>query len=317
LNSNENPFSENPHDPPFVSDSLKMMPPGLTQPGSPITARSSQPSTLAVVCLVMAAISPFLICCCNLSLLTSTTAILLGHIALIQISRSDGALSEKGLARIGLAMGYVILISNVGILAFAFLYTPQQQPVAKSSSAKTIAADTLRDAELKIIGDSAGVAHGNTPEAKILAERFAVRMKELRDIAFTESTNKIQLTGGNFVTYCELHPEKCAFLVHVPSYRNFEEDAKTTLAEIAWSVAQETVADSMVPGDRLAVGLKGTLLYGAVMTGTVSSEESKPAKQTTEKDLLESFFERPAEKPPAELTPESPAESPATPAEPK
>jgi hypothetical protein len=130
----------------------------------------------------------------------------------------------------------------------------------------------------------------------ILAERFAVHMKELRDIAFTESKNKIQLTGGNFVTYCELHPGRCAFLVHVPSYRNFDENAKTTLAEIAWSVAQETVAESMMPGDRLAVGLKGTLLYGAVMTGTVFSDESKPAQQSTEKELLAPFFERSAEK---------------------
>jgi hypothetical protein len=69
-------------------------------------------------------------------------------------------------------------------------------------------------------------------------------------------------------------------------------------------------------GDRLGVGLKGTLLYGAVMVGTVGDKPG-PDEQSSDKELLYPFFEPPAEAAPAgnlkiELPPaEAPADAPA------
>jgi hypothetical protein len=102
------------------------------------------------------------------------------------------------------------------------------------------------------------------------------------------------LSGGNFITYCELHDGRCAFITHVPDYRKFEDDAKDSLAEIAWEAAQATVADTLHEGDELGVGLKGVLLYGSVMVGHVTAigDEKRGLEEETESEesLLEKFF---------------------------
>lgn len=294
----DNPFSEQ-KPPPFIRDNFGSMPPGATPPSTPYTA-APRLNVLALLSMLIAFVSPVFFCCCYLSTFPSFAAVVLGHVALVQIGRSQGALYGRLFAGIGLFVGYIVFLASVAMIVLA-MTAPAWQPKFKfdrrTRPASTVQADALSDVERAIATDNGGIAHGNSPAAKKLAEQFSVRMKELRDIGFTKSKNKIQLSGGNFITHCELHPGKCAFVVHVPSYRNFAEDAKETLAGIAWKVAQETVADSMEPGDKLAVGMKGTMLYGAVMTGTVAEQNSGPDMKSTDQELLKPFFEIPVEIP--------------------
>ena len=82
-------------------------------------------------------------------------------------------------------------------------------------------------------------------------------------------------TRDEFVTYCELHDEECAFLVHVPWLRRFDTsiledvDARKLLAQTAWQTAQRVLAAQGIgkPKMELAVGLRGISQYGPIMIG--------------------------------------------------
>jgi hypothetical protein len=270
-------------------------PGGYYQPHTP-----SRLSLYALFSLLSALFAPVLFCMCIPTILGSLAAVILGHIGLYQVQRSEGRLHGMGLAIAGLLLGYPLLLIS-GVMAVPFFsgfgesweraQTPPGSPQAR-----------LKEAESTITTQAQGTAHGNTPEAVELAKEFGSLMKDLREALFTEDKRKaISLTGGNFVTYCELRDGKCAFLVHVPAYRKFDDDAKESLAELAWMTAQSAVQDKLAPGDDLAVGMKGSLLYGSVMVGKVAEEnaESEPDEQGTDKEALLPFFEGDDEPPAA------------------
>lgn len=214
------------------------------------------------------------------------------------------------MAFLGLLSGYLALLFSVSFLVLDLTHKPDP---ADEGTEPATAASALSRAEGKIITDSDGVAHGNSPAAVALAKQYSDALLKLRNENFTPAKNGgISLSGGQFIVYCELRPGRCAFVVHVPNYRKFAGDAKESLAELAWESAQKTVAGSLQNGDELAVGLKGTILYGAVMVGT-AGDPTGPDEQIEDEDLLLPFFEpeestdeAKVELPPAALPAEAP-----------
>jgi hypothetical protein len=288
-----NPFSQfgQPPGPPNPYGGPSPWGPNPGGPGGyyqqPPPSRLSLP---ALFSLLSALFAPVLFCLCIPTILGSLAAVVLGHIGLYQVQRSEGRLHGAGLAIAGLLLGYPLLLIS-GVMAVPYL-TGFGEGMAKSAPDSPEA--RLNEAESKIMSKNRGVSHGNTPEAEELAQEFGSLMKELREALFTEDKRKaISLTGGNFVTYCELRDGKCAFLVHVPAYRKFDDDAKESLAELAWMTAQSAVQGKLAPGDDLAVGMKGSILYGSVMIGKVAAadEKSQPDEEGTDKDALLPFFE--------------------------
>jgi len=275
----------------------------------------------ALISLILGVIAPFSACVCTCLGLPYVTAIIalagivLGHIGLSRIGKSGGALSGSGLAIGGLVIGYPMLL--LGLIFSSFLFLPKDFGKPEPGHENT-PAGRLEAAQSKINTDNEGVAHGNTPEAKALAEKYATTMKTLREALFTKGKKGISLSGGNFVTYCELHDGRCAFITHVPQYRKFTDDAKESLAEIAWEAAQVTVADTLHERDELGVGLKGVIQYGAVMVGhvTIAGDEKRGLEKESERDksLLEPFFKVDPEETPQE--PPIKLDEPAKPAEP-
>jgi hypothetical protein len=247
----------------------------------------------ALFSLLAGIISPIFICVCMpyITAAVALTGIVLGHIAIVKINRSRGTLSGGGLAVGGLVIGYPVLLLG---LVFSLVYLLPQDFGKRPPGYENTPAGRLGAAESKINTGSQGIAHGNTPEAKALAEKYAKTMKNLREALFTKGKKGISLSGGNFITYCELHDGRCAFVTHVPEYRKFDKDAKESMAEIAWLAAQETVADTLDEGDELGVGLKGVVVYGSVMIGhvTIAGDEKRGLEQQSELDkhLLEPFF---------------------------
>lgn len=250
----------------------------------------------ALFSLLASIASPFFICAClpYLTPIVALAGIVLGHVALFKISRSRGTLSGGGLAIGGLVIGYPVLLLGLMISALALMPRPKNVAVAKPLDPNS-SSERLKAAERAISTDNAGIAHGNTKEAKALAEKYAKTMKTLREAFFTKSKGGLSMSGGNFVTYCELHDGRCAFITHVPEYRKFNGDAKESLAEIAWEAAQLTVADTLEEGDELGVGMKGVLLYGNVMVGsvTIAGDEKRGLnhQSKSEEERLEPFFE--------------------------
>jgi len=129
-------------------------------------------------------------------------------------------------------------------------------------------------------------ALGNSPEAVKLARQFSEAFKAGRAQMFSPGF-KLEIldhTEGEFMTYCELHAEECAFIVHVPQLRKFNKnmfekvDARKLLAQLAWMSAQRVLKEQGMgrPRMELAVGLRGISQYGPIMLGHYDENAKAP-----------------------------------------
>lgn len=265
--------------------------PTLAAP-SPIMAAPAPTSRLALVSLILGLLSPILLCVCGLSAVSSLAAIVTGHMALLNIKRAGGPRDARIQAIFGLGLGYLMMVATIGLWAqlgpAVYRAWKKEEEQASAPRAKT-ADDRLRDAEIRVLTVSTeGSATGNTAEAKRLAGEYAEALGSMRKELFTKQREGVSLTQGKFVVHCEAQPTSCAFIVHVPSYRNFTDDAKQELEKRGWELADEVAASKFSKGDRLAVGLRGTALYGAVLVGQIGGAESEYAR--VKRDALLDFF---------------------------
>jgi hypothetical protein len=187
------------------------------------------------------------------------------------------------------SVGAVLLVV-MGILAMmAGPSEPKNRPPGSAE---------LSTAERLISGKSSGVLHGNTPEAKAMAETFSELAATMRgELIEKGDATKISLTGGEFLTYCQASDHGVAFLVHVPSLRKFSDDAKQVMCDAAWFAANHAVSGMNPPPKNLAVGVRGVILYESILLGIpaiASASEPTAGLQTRHKshesDVLLPFF---------------------------
>lgn len=275
---------------------------GAVQPTSPAALPST--STWAILSLIAGIISPVLIIACFLSLFTSIFSVIAGHLAIHSIRQGAGRLEGRGVAIAGLILGYLSLALTFAAILFVVIRWPSAPSdgltVAERSANAQSPSERLRVAEMDVMSYSSGkVGMGNSAEAEGIATEFAVAMKDLDEKLFTSNRKRVlELTQGEFLTHCELQPGSCALIVHVPAYRDYTDDAREAVAEIAWATALAKTAEVLQPGDQLAVALRGTLRYGDILLGTVSEEEeaSDERRNGKSQDLL-SFFQLPPNDP--------------------
>jgi hypothetical protein len=127
----------------------------------------------------------------------------------------------------------------------------------------------FREANRQIITGHGSTAFGNNEEAKALAKDYSTSLKIKRDSFFSRGTSSaLTELEGVFVTYCQLNGDACVFLVHVPDLRGFSDEAKKSLADLAWINAQSVLqARARHPPKTVVVGMKGLLLYDAILIG--------------------------------------------------
>ena len=234
-------------------------------------------SSLAIVSLVAGFLSPVFIILCFLSLITSTVAIVTGHIALYKIKRSANRLDGRAVAIVGLVLGYISLTLTIASLAFIFTRSPSKLGNNSIAGGQNTPQSRLDDAELSVVSGSKGnVGRGNSDLAKSLATEFSKQMKRADELVFTANRKPgVQLSGGQYITHCELHDDSCAFIVHVPSYRHFTTEAEKALADLAWAAASATVKNDLKDGGSLAIGLRGSFTYGDILIGTFANDSEK------------------------------------------
>jgi hypothetical protein len=193
-----------------------------------------------------------------------------------------------------LILGYFSLTLSIAAIVFLLtLKTDDNGTLASNPPQGSTANERLRDAELMVTAHSGpDVGMGNTAEARQIATEFAELMKTLNDELFTSDRKRVlQLSRGNFLTYCELHPGSCALIVHVPSYRDYDDDARAALADIAWTAALAKTSGALQSNDDLAVALRGTFLYGDIMLGSYPSDPQQPSdRREGDSDDLLPFF---------------------------
>src|SRR5262249_30727823 len=158
----------------------------------------------------------WLACCCSfLQLPASLVSVVLGHVALVHIQRSEGRLSGMPLAIIGLVLGYPAVLLSVAMLVLP--HTGMMERFAKQAEEAAArppqsGKEALQRVESRIGTGKEGVALGNSPAARAIAEKFSERMQALREENFTKSRPGISLSGGKFITWCELRPGQCALV---------------------------------------------------------------------------------------------------------
>lgn len=164
-------------------------------------------------------------------------------------------------------------------------------------------------ANRQIMIKTGSAARGNSEAAIRLAEKFSEEIHTLREAFFTKRKRKplVSLSSGQFLTYCRLDDQACVFLVHVPDLRKFTKQAKSDLADLAWATAQQVARANLEnPPRKLALGLRGVILYDTTMTGKLQAEDELEAdgiearrSGSGSEELLYSFFK-------ADVVPEGP-----------
>ncbi len=282
--------------------------------------RGKQNQGQALASLILGLLSFPLMMCAGWIL--APLALILGIIGLVKIRKRPDRYKGGWMAWVGMAAAAVSIASGL-VTVPAVL-----DQVEESAEVKSPKPRALLMAEKNIsVKKSDRVAFGNSEPARSIAENFSRQMKELREVGFSSGkSGGISLSGGEFLTHCELREDTCAIIVHVPDMRKFDSEAKAALNDLAWHVAQNLLAETDFPeGGELAVGLKGVLLYDDIRLGRHvkewPEEEENPGKSRRGlgESALVRFFSEPKieiEKP-AAASPtvnESQSLSPTTPA---
>ena len=187
-------------------------------------------------------------------------------------------------------------ILSVVVLAFALILS-----ACGPGAPKSAAEGAFDAANNEIIASSDTVAFGNTPEAVKLAEKFSSTMGVLQKEMFKGGGKIHGLTGGKFLTYCQISNEHLIFLCHVPGLKDYKGEVRDALSELAWTVAQK-IGQTSSGSKTMVVALRGAVVYGPVWSGKAGAA---PEKKATGRNALEPFYPafETGSKPPAAVAP--------------
>ncbi|MBK1792454.1 hypothetical protein [Persicirhabdus sediminis] len=188
------------------------------------------------------------------------------------------------------------IIAFVGLIVVGLIFGDSEPREMQPGQAE------LERAESAIAVFKDQVGYGNTEQAVTLANGFGSDMKSMRELLFTEAKKKgISSSKGNFITYCSLSEDSACFVVHAPKLRKFTDEAKDSLAELAWLAANKQLHEHDLQVENLAVAMKGIALYSMVYTGTMDQEESLDGianRGSDKKDLWPYFIQEQVESEP-------------------
>lgn len=241
-------------------------------PNANITQRSNGMATASMVLGIIGLVTSFLLCP---SFLLIPLSLLFGIIGLTQAGKTG---TGKGKAFAGIACSLAALV----VVAILF-------NIGKKAAENAPPLTVLEVAKKNVASARSLTSHGNTEEAKAMAESVAKQLQLMHDTMIVAS--KGNKTTDQYAVHCELHEKTCVFLIFVPDYRKFEDELKNDMDEMAWSVAADAAQKSgkLDAADaELCVGLKGLVMFGSIMTGGVNDES--PKKTSSNENELKRFF---------------------------
>lgn len=287
----EDPIPRNPSNPHL--DSPAPFKVAATTSSSSSDSRSAAPrqdlSGAAVVSLILALISPVMIYLSLLPLITPVAAIITGHKALWSIACSRGEETGQGVAIAGLAIGYPMCLLSILIFfgGLASLFQGGSSDVSGDLSMETNEWMSVGESNLDSTDQ---VAHGNNPQAILLAENFTEQVRSRYETAMDRiKRSDLFATDFRLVTHCQLHGSSCVFLVYVPSYSSLPRRAQEGLVQDTWRVAHKLAHDFLQPDEDLVVAIRGDDYYGAVMVGRAAQMNCAPNNLIDSRQLAKFF----------------------------
>lgn len=188
----------------------------------------------------------------------------------IQRNRRPASSPFKNLL-LGCGVVFVLMFVVGPLMFWLLLQAPQGMPQVTSESSPE---SRFRQANSEIVAFREAAGRGNCDAAITMANEVSSKLGTLREALFTKRSKpaKFSLSDGHFLVYCHLQGDHCAFLIHVPDLRKFDNEAKQSLGLIAWDTAQEVVKKSSVDPkpSEIGIGLRGAILYDRAITGTLS-----------------------------------------------
>lgn len=183
-------------------------------------------------------------------------------------------------------------------------------PTTGSGSKTASGGEKLFEAADDMIrSDKGKEAFGNNTKARALAADFAKQVQLLRDMGIEKGKKStVSFSNGKFLTYCQLNADSCAFMVHVPQLRKFSDDAKNFMGTAAWSAAVNCASTLDPKPKKIAVGVRGAILYDRVLIGrpVMDDDGENPEAGIDERfvggspdERLHPFFEPPPARKPA------------------
>lgn len=142
----------------------------------------------------------------------------------------------------------------------------------------------LDDVEKALVAQGGGenVGFGNSDEAIAMAKQLAVGLDAfLAD--FDEQVSGLSLTGDKTLAHAEMRDDSIAFLVIAPRFKKYSDEGKAAINAKTWALAQ---AASGSQKGKIAVAMRESLNYNAIMTGNVGDASSTEADEAA----LEDFF---------------------------
>ncbi len=153
----------------------------------------------------------------------------------------------------------LVVLVLVGVMAYRVVMVPSR-PLTPTEAAFKAADDTI-DRHVDAVGFGDDVA---------LATAFAKLMKAEQAQRFSGGAQNraATMTHENFLTYCRIVPDGICLLVHVPQLKNYKDEVRVALAEMAWELARPLTASRLAEGrGQLTIGLRGAMMYGAIASG--------------------------------------------------
>jgi hypothetical protein len=199
----------------------------------------------------------------------------------------------------------IALTGLAAVMTVVKIVGPNNETIVATASEQPYSKAAFDRANALIQSKGNTIAHGNNDEAIALARAFSEACRQRRDIA-------IEKSGDDFLTYVHRTPGVCVFLVHVPDLRHFSREAKDTMADICWLTAQQLTAKLTSPPAKLALGIRGALLFDRAYIGRIQADLNDnshgvyaSAERSESKELLAPLFDE--QTPPAPAPQKTPA----------
>jgi hypothetical protein len=152
-------------------------------------------------------------------------------------------------------------------------------------------------ANAQIQSGKEGYFYGEDEAARALAKSFSEAMNKRQAEMFTggKKNRAFSLTKEKFVTYCKIGDGSVVILSHVPQFKRYKGEVRDTLNQLAWLVAVEATASVANQGGvEIAVGLRGSAMYGGSAVGLRGQEPRYQNKFSVGRDMFYKYFKEAA-----------------------
>jgi Domain of unknown function (DUF4190) len=221
-------------------------------------------SRLALAALVVGLLSLLV---CSPLVLPALIGIVLGLVAIVRARREPETYGGMVPALVGIAAGASSLVL-MAVLVSLLLWNESER--------KDPAEAALRDADWKVDQAPGEQALGNSTQAQAMSAEVNDFCKNLGQL-ITKLQGRPLPSGSadsSCVTYVEARADKVCFLVHVPNLRNFAKETMESSTDLFWQRARVAAKKAYGRDDvKVAVGLRGRVLYGGVAVGLASAEK--------------------------------------------